>query len=236
MTTPINFNSAYRCITMARQNAGKLQEGQEPSSETLATDMNRLSDMISLWQTQGLKLWTTLDLPVTFVANQPTYNGVALGTTRNLRVISAYQVDSTGNRTPLQNLSWDEYTRLSNTTQAGTPNSYFVDKQPTQLNVSFWLTPDTLAASTYTGHLVVQQQITTAVGLLDTLDFPQEWFIALQWGLAAEICTGQPDSIVQRCEGKAHEYRMMLENWDYEDSPTMFTPDQRSSYNTGNFR
>jgi len=236
MTTPANFNSAYRCIVMARQNAGKLQEGQEPSSETLATDMNRLSDMISLWQTQGLKLWQTLDLPVPFQANVATYSGVALGTTRNLRVISAYQVDSTGNRTPLQTLSWDEYTRLSNTTTAGTPNSYFVDKQPTQLNVSFWLTPDATAAAQYIAHLIVQQQITTAAGMLDTIDFPQEWFIALQWGLAAEICTGQPDSIVQRCESKAHEYRMMLENWDVEDAPTMFTPDQRSAYGYNNFR
>lgn len=236
MTTPSTFNSAYRCIAMAMQNAGKLQEGQEPSSESIATNMNRMNDMISLWQTQGLKLWQTLDLPVTFMAGQPLYNGVSLGATRNLRVISAYQVDSSGNRTPLQVLSWDEYTRLANTTQQGTPNSYFVDKQPTQLNVYFWLTPDATAASTYTGHLIVQQQIQTAVGILDTIDFPQEWFIALQWGLSAEICTGQPDSIVQRCESKAAQYRMMLENNDVEDAPTMFTPDQRSSYNTGNFR
>jgi len=236
MTTPATFNTAYRCICMAMQNAGKLQEGQEPNSEALATNMNRLSDMISLWQTQGIKLWMNTVITVTLVGGQALYNGTALGSTRNLRVINGWLLDAFGNRQPLIPLSWQEYQTLSNTTTQGPPNSYFVDKQPTQLNVYFWNTPDSTTASNYTAQLQVQQQITTAVGMIDSIDFPQEWFIALQWGLSAEICTGQPESIVQRCESKAMQYRTMLENWDVEDSATMFTPDQRSNPGSRSFQ
>lgn len=236
MTTPINFNSAYRCICLAYQNAGKLAEGQEPNSEQIATAMNRFNDMINLWMTQGLKLWTNTVIQVTLVGGTALYNGVSLGVTRNLRVLQGFLTDTSGNRTPLTPLSWDEYQRLANITTQGPPNSYFVDKQPTQLNVSFWNTPDALSASTYVANLVVQQQITNVTGILDTLNFAQEWFIALQWGLAAELCTGQPQQVIDRCDAKSTLYRSMLENWDVEDTGTFFTPDQRSQYSIGNFR
>jgi len=233
MTTPLPLNSAYRCICFAMQNAGKLQEGDEPSSEQLAGNLARLGDLIGVFQTQGLKLWTQVDLSVVLVSGQAAYS-TALGTTRNLRVLQAYYSDSSAVKRPLQPLSRDEYTRLSTNVQTGPPNSYFVDKQFPQLIVYPWLVPDDLAA-TGTLHLIVQQQISTPVGLLDTLNFPSEWFLALQWGLAAEICTGMPDAIVQRCETKALTYRLTLENWDVEDAPTFFTPDQRASFSTGRF-
>jgi hypothetical protein len=220
---------------MAMQNAGKLQEGDEPSSEQLANNLNRLSDMIALWQTQGIKLWCNKDVSVTLSANQTKYAQGDLGLVRYLRVLQGYYQDANGIKRPLQSLSWDEYTRLSTNVQTGQVNSYFVDKQATQLSVSMWLTPDAQAA-TGTVHLIVQRQITSTTGLLTSLDFAVEWFIALQWGLAAEICTGMPDAIVQRCETKALTYRLQLENWDVEDASTQFTPDQRSAYATGGFR
>jgi hypothetical protein len=220
---------------MAMQNAGKLQEGDEPNSEQLASGMNRLNDLINIWQTSGLKLWQTVDLPVTLTAGLACYTGASLGAVRNLRVLQAYYLDASGVRRPLLPLSWDEYNRLSAPGNQGPINSYFVDKQLSQLRVCFWLTPDATAA-TGTAHLIVQQQIPNVSGLLDTINFPSEWFLALQWGLAAEICTGQPDSIINRCETKALTYKLGLESWDVEDASTSFSPDQRSGQLAGGFR
>jgi hypothetical protein len=116
---------------------------------------------------------------------------------------------------------------LSNNTQQGAISQYFVDKLLAQLTVSFWLVPDTQAA-TGTAHLLLQQQVTNFTGLTDTIDFPVEWYMALRWGLADDICTGQPETVMTRCAVKAASYRAALEDWDVEDAATSFQPDSRS--------
>lgn len=239
MTTPANFNSAYRIICEAMWNAGKLATGVEPNSEDLARYMNRLNDLINLWQTQGLKLWLQLDQSVTLVSGQASYtikSGGDVNLTKPTRIIdSGYYLDSNSVKRPLTIISRDEYARLSTVTQTGPITQYWVDKQVSQLVVYFWLVPDATAA-TGTAHLCVQQQITNLVSLTDSMNFPQEWFMALHWGLADEICTGQPQTIVDRCAQRASMYRTMLEDWDVEDASTKLQPDlSQTSYGARGF-
>ncbi len=118
--------------------------------------------------------------------------------------------------------------RLSNIIQTGQISQYFVDKQQTQLSVTFWLIPDATAA-TGTAHLLLQTQATNPVNLTETVNFPNEWRIALRWGLADDISTGQPQAIMSRCAEKALIYRGMLEDWDVEDAPTKFEPDTQGA-------
>ena len=98
-----------------------------------------------------------------------------------------------------------------------------------------WQTPDAEAA-TGTVHLIMQRQATELINLTDDLDFPQEWFIALHWGLADEISTGMPKAVQDRCERRAKELFEALEAWDVEDASTMFTPDSRQYQNQGRFK
>jgi hypothetical protein len=222
---PILPNTPYRVIRFAMQDAGLLGMGQEPNSEELADYLVRLNELVNFWQTQGLKLWLNEDTTVPLVAGTATYFLATAGV-KPLRVIQGYYLDSSDNRREITVLSRDEYTRLSNVTQEGQINSYFVDKQQSTLNVTFWLTPDADAA-TGTAHLILQQPIDNQIELDETVNFPSEWFIALHWGLAAEIATGQPQSVINRCEAKALQYRTMLEDWDVEDAPTRFTVDSQ---------
>lgn len=234
MTTPTT-NTPYSIIRSGLTEAGILQKGDEPDSEALADGMTRLQDMVNLWVTQGLKLWLGVDQSVTLVAGQQLYTltpGGSVNMTRPLRVLQGYYLDSTGTtRRPIYPLSWDEWLRLSAVTQTGQVSQFFVDKQATVLNVRLWLIPDATAAAG-TAHLYLEQQITQLVTLVDTMAFPPEWTLALRWGFADEVSTGQPPAIVQRCAAKALYYRTMLEDWDVEDTPTQFVPDQRMT--TGN--
>jgi len=240
MTTPATFNSPDRIIRMAMQDAGLLQEGDDPDPEQFANYLQRLNDLINLWQTQGLKLWLQkeLSLPLTAGINQYALGpGGVLPTLqfKPMRILSsAYYMDSDGNRRPLMMISREEWMRLSTTVSQGPINSFFVDKQQIQILVNLWLTPDTQAA---TGHviLLMQEQVTNLVSLTDAMNFPQEWFIALRWGLADDICTGQPQAIMQRCMMKAALYLAMLESWDVEDASTTFAPDSRMFTNQGRF-
>jgi hypothetical protein len=238
MTVAAQFAQPLRIIHYAMIDAGLLQDGDDPTSDQLAMYTNRLNDLINLWGTQGLKLWTYLDQSITLTASTNSYTLGPSGsiiTTKPMRAIQGYYLDVNNIRRPLYPLSWDEWVRLSNTTQTGAISQYFVDKQAANLVVYFWLTPDTTAA-TGTAHLLIPRQITNFTGLTDTLNFPQEWFMGLRWGLADDICTGQPEAIMSRCQQRAQAYRAVLEDWDVEDAPTQFQPNmQLGGYRTGSF-
>jgi hypothetical protein len=239
MTTPANFNTADRIIRMAMKDAGLLQEGDDPSSEAIADNINRLNDLINLWQTTGLKVWLQYDLPIPLVAGQALYTimpGGDINLTKPTRVIdNGYYIDSNGVRRPLILMSRLEFTNLANPNQQGSLNSYWPNKLKDRIEVTFWLVPDAQAA-TGVAHVCIQQQVSNLVSVTDTMDFPPEWFLALRWGLADEICGGQPAAIMERCAAKAMIYRNALDDWDVEDASTSFAPDQRSAYAAGNFR
>ena len=234
MTNPV-FNSVDRMVRMAYADAGFLQEGSDPSSFQITDAIQRLNDIINFQQTQGLKLWVNQDYAITLIAGIGQYQlTTALGP-KPLRIVDAYYSDQNGIRRPLTPMSWAEYIRLSQITQLGQINSYFVDKQINSLNVYLWLVPDTTTALG-TVHVVQQQQIVNAITVNDTLSFPTEWFIFLRWALADDIATGQPQAIMDRCALKAAYYKEKLEDWDVEDASTMFQPDQTRSRMTGGFR
>lgn len=237
MTFPANFNTPDRIISTALFEAKLLQMNDTPSPEQYAMYMPRLCDLINVWQTQGLKLWLNFDQSVTLIANQALYTFSPTGNVvmaKPLRVIDGYYLDSAGNRRPITSIGRTEYDRLSNVTNTGAVNTYFVDKQQTHLDVYFWLTPDA-AAATGTAHVILQQQVTNFTGLTDTMNFPVEWFLALIWGLADEACGGQPQAIMNRCQQRAITYRTLLEDWDVEDADTTFQPDQRVTMYTNRF-
>lgn len=236
MTTP-NSNTPAGIIYDAMQDSGKLRQGNVPTSEDYEKHGRRLLDLIKLWCTQGLKLWLELDQSITLVAGTTSYTlgpGGSIITAKPMRVTQGYFQDANGNRRPIFAISREEYLRLANVTQQGAVTQYFVDKQQANLVVSFWNTPDATAALG-TAHLLIQQQVTTFTNLTETMNFPEEWRIALRWGLADEISTGQPQEIMTRCASRAATYRMMLEDWDVEDASTRFEPDSRYGGATSRF-
>lgn len=246
MTTPA-MNTPNGVICDAYQDAGLIGDQQEPTSEQYAKGMRRLRDLINVFQIAGLKLWVNVDTPITLVANTavyalgPTAAGGTVNMTKPLRVLEAYYLyASTQVRRPLTVMAWRDYLLLG---QAGTISSsqgtvvqYFVDKQATLLNVTLWQCPDATEIANGNVHLLLQTQITNPTMLNETIQFPEEWRMALRWGLADDLATGQPETIMARCAQKAASFRMALEDWDVEDAPTSFAPDQRAQGYQGGFR
>lgn len=233
-------NNAYGIITDAMVDAGLLQEGDRPNSEQLATNMRRLNDTINLWQTQGLKLFLQEEVNVPLTVGQTQYvlgpSGPAVTMPRPPRILQGFIIGSGNIRRPLVNISRDEWERLSQITgNNGQINSFMVDKQATQTNLNLWPAPDTVEA-TNTATFLMQIQAPNPISLTDQVGFPQEWRIALRWGLADDICTGQPMPIMQRCAERAKAYRDALEDWDVEDAPTFFNVDSRFYQSGGRFR
>ncbi len=239
MTTPITFGTPFQIISRARKETGLLGRGRTPDSDILAEDMNTLTYIFNFLQTKpGLKLWLNQDLVIQPIAGQSLYTLGPSGNvpmTKPIRGFEAYYTDSNANRRPLIQMGRSEWDMLSTTTQKGTITSFFVDKQQLSLNLNLWLNPDAQAATGQV-HLIVTQQITGTVTLVDTMNFPIEWFLALMWELAKQICTGQPQAIVDRCTKMAEYHLEVLEDWDVEDASTTFTIDTRNQNYQGRFR
>jgi hypothetical protein len=231
MAAPSSLNTVDRLIRYALRDAGRLQYGDNPNSEVISDCLGRLTDLINTWQTQGLKLWLNSIQSITLVAGTSTYvlgPSGAIITVKPTRVLQGWYVRSSGERQELQVLSADEFYSVGRLTQSGAVNSYYVDKQRLNLSVHFWQVPDATAALG-TVELLIQQQALAPTTLYESLAFPVEWFLALRWGLADELASGQPALLADRCERKALMYRQLLEDWDVEDAPTRFTPDSQAS-------
>jgi hypothetical protein len=212
--------------------AGLLAKGQDPSSESLAQYNNRLGDMFQWMQTRGLKLWLEYDVPITPVTGQnlyalgPTAAGGNVNMVRPVRCKEAYYTDQSQNRRPLISMGRSEWDTLSTVTTLGTITSWYGEKHQLTYNFYTWLTPD----STQTGtiHAILQQQMSQIVTLVDQVNLPIEWYLTTMWCLAAQICTRQPQKVIDRCEKMSAQFLEDLENWDVEDADTRFTPDTRT--------
>jgi hypothetical protein len=227
MVQPATFYKAQRLIDQALVDSGRLQRGAVPSDAVYEDCLTRLSDLLALYQVRsGVKLWLNEILPVILTAGQAAYAlgpaGSLIGT-RPLRVPEAWYVLTGGARRPLEPLSWNTYNGMGNLLVTGEVTGYFVDKQRTDLIVKFWNTPSTSAATSGVVELLLQKFYDGPVTITQDVLFPVEWFIALRWGLADELATGQPPLIMQRCAMKAAETYEQLANWDVEDAPITFT-------------
>lgn len=229
-----NYNTADRVIRQAMRNARILEKGGDPTPEDYAEYLPMLNDMVNFWQTQGIKLWLNEIINIALTAGQSRYT---IGPGRALRVLEAYYVQprytvpggvTYATSTPLNALAWMDYNRLGTTAQQGTPNSYFTDKQQQGAEVVLWPVPSAQVVpgvgAYVPGFLQVLAQMSPGnmIRITDRVVFPQEWYIALNWGLADELASGQSDATIQRCKQKADYYRMQLENWDVEDAPVVF--------------
>jgi hypothetical protein len=225
------------------QDAGLLGQGNIPNGAQFADYFRRLNDLVNYYQTRGLKLWLNEDITVPLTAGQASYTFKPAGSvsmTKPLRVLEAYYLyDNVNSRRTLTQISLRDYWQLG---QAGTASAnqgsvtqFVVEKQQTQLRITFWPCPDTVEAAGGDVHLLMQTQVTNAISLTETMNFPQEWRIALRWGLADEISTGQPQAIMDRCSQRAQMYKTALENWDVEDAPTTLTPDLTMTYQNNSF-
>lgn len=244
MTAPA-ANTPFGIITDAMIDAGRLGQGQTPNSEQLAVNLRRLNDLVNYLQTKGLKLWLNEDVTVPLVAGQAAYTfapGGSVDMTKPLRVLEAYYLLMASNgRRPLTQISLRDYWTLGSagtlSSNQGSVTQFLVEKLQTQMKVTFWPCPDSTDASLGAVHLLVQGQVTNAISLTETMNFPQEWRMVLRWGLADELSTGQPEAIMTRCQQRAMMYREALEDWDVEDAPTNFAPDpQYANQMTGRFR
>jgi len=228
--TIATYNSMDRIIRMAMSDAGLLEDEMNPTADAQGNHAQRLLDMIQIWQIDGCKLSLIQDtlLPLTLNTNIYTFGPAgSVNMTRPVRVEGMYWQDSSGGKRDIFPVAREEWNRLPAAQNNGTVTQFMEERSNTLLRVYLWNKP---GASDVAGQLRVVLR-TTGPGVLNIADpittfFPIEWAMALRWGLAADICTGQPDSIVNRCTSMAGHYKTVLEGFDVELGGIQLQPDR----------
>jgi hypothetical protein len=109
---------------------------------------------------------------------------IGLAISRPLSIEEAFIRDNTNRDTSLLPISRNEYNLQGDKFATGVPNQYYFDKQIETSYVKFFNIP---IISTSKVYLTIQRQFYDMTTGTDNFDFPQEWFQAIKWGLAAEI-------------------------------------------------
>ena len=243
MTVASGIPVPQACLTVLQDgyyDAGLIQEGDDLNSEQLVSGMRRLNKLVNYLQTKGLKLWVQEDYSLQAPILQTGVSQYTFGPTGTIvmtkprRVVEGYFTEFVGNnlqgvRRPLIPMSRNEWDTLATVTTQGTVTGYFVDKQQANLIVNLWMVPNATEALGQC-HLILDEQIGNFTLMTDTMNFPPEWSLALEWGFADQVSIGQPTAIIAQCKMNAAKYITELEDWDVEDPSTVFQPDTRNRF------
>jgi hypothetical protein len=230
-------------ITSSLRKLGVLELGDTPDAATLANATLVLNLMVKQWQTDGIKLWTTTEYTLPFVANQNSYTVGPditndLVADRPMKLIQAWLRNSTVSPaidTPLQILSKQQYDILGSKFSTGVSNSVYMFPSTIYSTLKFYLTPIAAQVAMYTVRFVARRPLYDILNPTDNPDFPNEWMQSLVWGLADQLALEYSVPLNHRTEiaNKAMTYKDQMEGWDVEAESTFFVPDMRMGMGRG---
>jgi len=151
---------------------------------------------------------------------------VGVTTPRPLRIIDAFIRTPEDQDTTLLTISRSEYEQLGNKFTQGVPNQFYYDIQLTNGNFYVYGVP---SEDGYVVYATIQRMFEDMTTGANTFDFPQEWFQALKWGLAAELSAeyGASLQMIPYYEEKATKYTEDCFDWSQEEASIYFQYDNR---------
>lgn len=182
-STDFNINRD-QLIAGALRLCGALGQGETPTATQITESSEALNMLIKAWQADGMPLWVIKNYTLSLVSGTNTYTI----TPKLLKVIQAFNHSISGNLDiPMRIVTRQEYNILGNKTSTGNPIQVFSSPELTNTVVKVFPTPDATSASQNQIVLVYQKQFDDMDSASDNLEFPNEWFEAVKYGLATRL-------------------------------------------------
>lgn len=186
-----------------------------------------LNQMLKSFQTYGMPLWGIKRGTITLTQSTQYYTCGPAGTgltERPLRIIEAFYRNGTQD-TPLQIISREEYWGLGDKSTEGIPNEIYYDPQ-LNLGVLYVFNPADVNTAGNTIELVYHRPFEDMDADTNDFDFPQEWELAIELGLAALLCRRNGVNAVnsQMIKADATMALNQVIGWDVENVSTFFQP------------
>ena len=171
-------------IAGALRLVGAIAQGETPTAAMLAEGSEALNMLVKAWQADGMPLWVMKEYSLTLTNNTNTYTI----TPKLLKVVQAWNRNSLSNvDIPMCIITKDEYNRLGNKTTTGNPIQVYHEPGLNSSIVKVFPTPTTLEATQNTIKLSYQKQFDDLDDGTNNPEFPNEFFDALKFGLAARL-------------------------------------------------
>jgi len=146
-----------------------------------------LNVLVTSWKAHGLQLWKRGRASLTLVASDYDYDltpTLGAGTEKPMRLLTVNRKYTDGTETDMNKLSLQEYENLPNKTTEGTPVNYYFEPGRLTSTLYVWPAPNATAATEYTIEYVYQQPLQDMDIGTEEIDFPNEWYQAVELALA----------------------------------------------------
>lgn len=174
--------SAADIVQEARSLIG-IQADEDPiESHELARGLRWFNIMLKAWQADGVRTWTLTEGSFALVQGQASYSFAAGGDVTTVPFdMDNVRIYRGSTDLPMLQMSRDEYFSMPNKTAQGYPTQYYFDRQRDTATFYVWQAPDATGGTIkYTYRRIIDSIISSA----DTMDLPQEWYLAIIYGLA----------------------------------------------------
>lgn len=203
-TTDFDFQSTRNSIIQrAFRICGGLTTGETLSAEQITQGNQALNDMVKSWQSDHIFLWSLY--PTTMSLSNGT-QAYSMPTDPFISAIDKAYMRISNVDTPLDVISWRQFSEISNKQNSGEPTCVAVtwDRDTGLYKANYWPKPNGTYTVFYHGICRLKDWDTaTSNG-----DFQPHWTNALIYGLAADICDeiGVPITERNYITGKSEEY------------------------------
>jgi len=197
-------------------------EGESLSGDMISRASRALNILVKNWQID-IDLWIETRGTLTAVTDQQSYTMGSGGnfTARPLQIIDMQFRQSSGD-IPMNNYSRQEYFDLSKKDTSGIPTNFYYDPQLTTGLLRVW--PVLASGNSGTFEFTYARTLEDFDASTDDPDFPQEWFMALSYGLARVLGShygGLTNEIIEMATILKAQLRM----WDEEPASIFLQPD-----------
>jgi hypothetical protein len=218
-------------ITAAIRKLGVIAAGQSPTAQDITDAGVALNMLVGQLRSIGMPLWARKTYTFNPVANQQVYpigNGTVFNVPYPIHVLQAYRQDSGSTTRISMEVIPNFNLNLYPTTSGGTPIQLSYQPFINYGEISVWPVPDSSATSS-TITIVYQSPFQYFNSAADTMDFPEEWYLAIVYGLASLIAPewGTPLQDRQVLAAEADKYLKMAKENGQEDGSMFIQPNRR---------
>lgn len=220
-------------IDAAVSTLGVVARGQTLAAEDYTLAAKKLNMLIAKMRAKQLPLWKRVEYSLSLTASTLSYtlgDGLALDTPYPLKMLEAYSVPVSGStRIPVEIISNSEFNILPYDSSSGQPIKLTYQPYVNYGVVKVWPTPDSTVATNYTMKLVWQAPFEYFTTSTETLDFPEEYYLAIIYNLAVLIAPdwGVPLEDRRELKKEAKEYMDEVDSFGGEDGSFFFQVDRR---------
>ena len=220
-------------IKGALRKIGVVAQGEVPTADQYTEAAFALNLLVKAWQVDGMPLWALRTTAIPLTTNVNSYEigtGKTVNTDKPLKVIQAWNRNVVSNvDVPMRILTKQEYSILGNKTTSGNPIQIYYEPLRDHGVLHLFPTPSSVDATAQQIYITYQRPYEDFNISTDTPDFPQEWYMAVLYGLAVILASeyGVPIDQRQVLGREAADMKMAALSFGTEEGSIYFTRDFR---------